>query len=221
MKNVQSSTTPINHQPAFNNALQKAHVVAVDEQIYTVKTSYDQLEAIKAASCLLTPQKGDQVLIAQLEYEQAIIIAIITQAQPAQQNYQLSPNVHLVTGNGQLALVAKQFDCFASHDTNFYTQNLSMTAERSAASFNQHHLQSQLVTENIGHLESDVSTIEQVVTSYNFTAQYAFEKVTDIQHQIIGQCHMHVNKNYRFDCDTADFYAEGDIKMEGKQIHMG
>lgn len=221
MKNLQTTAEQLPHNSALNSGLVIGAVSKVNNDSYHVTTAMGAIHAIKAASCLLTPQKGDEVIIAELEFSSAVIIAIVKQANDKQQSYQLSPEVHLTTHEGKLAVVSKQFNCIASEAANIYSQNLTINAETATASYSNYNFNSQFCTQTIGQHESTIASMTQTVDSYNFTAKHAFEKISELHHQVLGQLHMLIDKNYRVDCESADFFAENDIKMDADQIHMG
>ena len=221
MKALNTSSAQLTPNLNVNTGLQTGVVTLVGEQHYQVSTKSGTVTAIKADSCLLTPQKNDSVIVAEMDYDLAVIIAIIKQANREQQTYQLNPGVHLTTNNGQLAIISEQFDCIASQQANIYTQNLSLNAENAAAKFNRYTINTTFYSEMIGHLESVAAIIDQTVETHNFTAKHSFEEISELQHRVIGNLHMLVDKNYRLDCETADIYSEGDIKLEAAQIHMG
>lgn len=220
MKATNTSQSNVAAPLNLNNGLSMGYIQSTSEENFQVSTKLGTVTAIKADSCLLAPAKNDQVLIAEVDFELAVIIAIVKQADRNQQTYQLNPGVHLTTHQGKVAIFSEQFDCIAAQQVNLYGQQLNLTANRANVNTQNYTLTSDFYSEEVGHLESVAAVVDQNVESYHFMAKNAFETISELQHRVIGNLHMLVDKNYRLDSETVDIYSEGDMKLQAEQIHM-
>jgi hypothetical protein len=222
MKNLSSLTLSKNRLDF--TTMPEISVGVVNKNInngWQITTTNDCITAIKAASCLLTPAIGDEVLFVQVPPSRAFILAVLSQANITQQTYHLSPMVALTANDGQLNLQAQSLNCITAESISLTSNSLHFFAERAKVNVSNYDFNAEYVHNSIAHLQNTVAVCDETISNYNFNAEQVFEYVTEIQHQVLGNYHSIVQQNYHLDCDTMDVYAEGDIKLQGDQIALG
>lgn len=212
---------PANSVPNMMPIMATGNIQLAGDKQWIIKTDMGPITATEAASCLLLPSVGDEVLYVQTQDDRTLILAILTQANQKAQTYKLGESVHFNTIDGELLLNANQFTAVTTQAVNIFTQNLTLSADIARSNYNKYELNSEYLTNTINHMQSFVGILDQNVDTYNLEAKHLFQRVSELQHQVLGYLQTYVQHNYRLDCDTADIYAKGDVKLDGEQVLLG
>jgi hypothetical protein len=107
LKKSDSVVVPLSK--VFEQVLIKARVHAKTEQTYTLKPENGvMMVAMRAASCLLQPEVGDQVLMCCIDPGEYFILAVLVQANVSQSQISVVGDLILQSTEGSVTLNAKQ-----------------------------------------------------------------------------------------------------------------
>lgn len=159
----------------------------------------------RAASCLMTPESGDRVLIASAD-EQLWLLAVLERAESHQPatigvdgDLRIAPSGELSLSSGKLSVTADSGDC---HITTMNYSGKSLTAWLSLSRLVGDRFESvwQSVTQLSHRLLRRTQTLEQVRA---------------------GQLDMQAEDYLRAHAQHTFITAKGITKVESEQIHMG
>ncbi|OZI17523.1 hypothetical protein CAL18_15490 [Bordetella genomosp. 7] len=178
--------------------------------------------ARQAASCLLMPQPGDQVLISGPDPTRVYLIAVIEQASPELAQLETAGDLVLRSRSGSVSLESAQGVRLAGRK--------SVDVETEA--FKLQSQDAQLVTEKMKFLGAEVNatvgatrligkTYEAVMDRLSFLSRVTFRAAEEVEHVRAGSLDYRADKSARLHASYTMVTGESLVKVDAKQIHMG
>ncbi|KAF1070024.1 DUF3540 domain-containing protein [Variovorax sp.] len=159
----------------------------------------------RAASCLLQPSVGDTVLVAGPRRDQAYLIAVITQADPAQARLAVDGVLTLQAGT-RLELAAPELDLQARKaqlevgEMDYRGGEVRITT---------------LVARFVGR------TCETVLDRLSVLTRSSFRLTEEVEQVRAGQIDYQAEETLRLHAKNTLVSSKGLVKVDGEQIHMG
>jgi hypothetical protein len=181
---------------------QVAEVLSRDGEACTVLQDGRETTARRAFSCLVEPEPGDVVLVAQGAY----VLAVLERRSAAAMRIALPDGATVAADGGRLNLAAQTLVMQAA-TTQLATQTLGVAATQTDA--------------RLGRVSAIAEAIETIATriigrfrrSYRFVEEGEHLRARDIDQRASG--HMTLKG------DTTTLQAGLVVKIDGAQIHMG
>ena len=191
-----------------------AKVVAMNKENQAIEVCLDGavIRIKKAASCLLMPAVGDVVLVSGADINHAYVIAVLEQANTAQQEIAIEGNV-LVSAPSltfkseqlismqttQVALKAQEANCIIEH-TQFVGKEMKAT---------------------IGLVQLVGKVYEAIVDRLSHMSKRAF-RITEQTEQVrVGTLDYQAENSARIHAKYTMVTAKDLVKVDSDQIHMG
>jgi len=196
---------------ASNSGTTFGDIVFCSDGQYRVKTDKGLLPAMVSASCLLSPEVGDRVILL-ADSEQLYITSILVKASQAEQ---------VLTVPGQLTVNAKAIK-FNSEET-FEVEAKTVGFSASVANFkfgvlNQLALKMALVAEKLDVTAQRIRrTAKQEYTLFD----QQHERVTDTKNVQAGRWIQRVHKQWIARSERTTITASKEVKLDGKRIDLG
>src|SRR5690606_12290703 len=106
---------------------------AGSENTYTVRCDNHDWQGERAASCLLSPQEGDTVLISGPVPSQVFLIAVIYQANPDASHLEVQGDLMITARDGEIALQAdRSLHLQAADNASLKASKLDMSADEAS-----------------------------------------------------------------------------------------
>lgn len=217
--------TAIAKRVEHESVLQEMGVVArVDrgsgEARYQVEHDGVTYDARRAVSCLVEPEEGDQVLFAGRPSTDLYVLAVLERPTAAI-TVQVPGDLTLRVDKGRFAVAAVGVDLVSSRD-------LSLTSHEVAVRTSHAHVlakQIELVGER---LFGDVEAVKMVTRAFERVAERVVERVKrsyryieESDHVRSGQLDYVAEESLRLKGENAFVQADGLVKVDGDQIHLG
>ena len=175
------------------------------------------LPARRAASCLLTPQPGDTVLLAQTARGTASwVLAVLERATPdtvAALSVAGACDTQL-TSAGSLTLLAGDR---LAHAAQHYT----LLAESAQIDVETVTLRSRFTRWVADAIETTARTIDSVTERYTLRARSSLRVTSEADTLRAGQVDVHAEAGLLLSGEQAIVQARGVVKVNGKQVHVG
>jgi Protein of unknown function (DUF3540) len=165
----------------------------------------ERLHCPRAASCLLQPSVGDTVLVAGPRRDQAYLIAVITQADPAQARLAVDGVLTLQAGT-RLELAAPELDLQARKarleigEMDYRGGEVRITT---------------LVARFVGR------TCETVLDRLSVLTRSSFRLTEEVEQVRAGQIDYQAEETLRLHAKNTLVSSKGLVKVDAEQIHMG
>lgn len=183
------------------------------DAFYIIEAAQRRIRAVQAVGCLLAPQIGDTVLLAEDTEERAYIVAVLTRdaAKPAQIN--LPADTVLAAPNGSLLLCAhKQLTLDAPE--------LFLQADKGIAEIKETQFTADTVTLSISQLRAVWSAVES-------RAERVVQRISRLYRRIgmedsqLEELHCTVDKTCAIDAKEVRIEAEERLRLDGDRVELG
>jgi len=190
----------------------------------TVRVAQKAVKARRAASCLLEPKVGDQVLVAVTDGDHSFVLAVLVQGARETKGGILSieGDMTLRAPSGKVAVVA--------------SDAVSITSAKevavSAPELSVHSLKTTFFSESLSYIgrkiEGEVERLKVVAQVVDRTIDRVSEKIkrsyrtVDEMEQVkAGELDVVVKGNVSVHADNTILSADKLVKVDGEQIHLG
>lgn len=178
--------------------------------------------ARQAASCLLVPQPGDQVLISGPDAARVYLIAVIEQADPGRAQLETAGDMVLRSRSGSVALESAQAVRLAGQQAvSIDTASLKVQAEDAHCVTGQMKYLGAEVAATIGTTRLVGKVYEAVMDRLSFLSRVSFRAAEEVEHVRAGSLDYRADKTARVHASYTMVTGENLVKVDAKQIHMG
>ncbi|MVW78018.1 DUF3540 domain-containing protein [Bordetella sp. 02P26C-1] len=190
-----------------------AYVVECDGRPWTAR---------RAASCLLTPQLGDQVMISGPDASRVYLIAVVEQAEPAHSALETAGDMVLRAGSGNLTLEAPQaLRLNGKEEVTVETPSLRLQAQAADFTANTLTYIGNEVAATVGSTRLVGKVYEAVMDRLSLLSRITFRVAEEVEHVRTGSLDYRADKSARVHGAYTMITADKLVKVDGKQIHMG
>ncbi|OZI72561.1 MULTISPECIES: DUF3540 domain-containing protein [Bordetella] len=193
-----------------------------EDGIFTVDCDGRTWHARQAASCLLAPREGDEVLISGPDAARVYLIAVTRQADPRQASLETAGDMVLRSHSGNVALEAAGAVRLAGRDA----------VQVETGAFRLQATDAHFVAEKAKYTAAEVSatvgatrligkTYEAVMDRLSFLSRVTFRAAEEVEHVRAGSLDYRADKSARLHASYTMVTGENLVKVDAKQIHMG
>jgi hypothetical protein len=191
-----------------------------DGKIFQVETHGGTIAAKMAASCLLQPQPGDQVLVSCAPAETFILAVLNRMENDFILNF--PGNTTINSPEGQLKLQAREdLQLTSLKDISIQAPKVNTVAKEQLLITEEIKLMSDKAHVNV----TEVSLIaKNVITAFDQLTQHAknvMRVVENMETLQIGHLVKHIKKTLTIRTGQAVISAEKDMRLDAERIHMG
>lgn len=201
--------------------LEYATVEEAHEGALALRTPHGPATARLAASCLLAPEPGDRVLVS-LDREEAFVLAVLERSGAGERRLVLPGPARLEVPEGRLSIAARDGVSLASAtEVSLAAPDLAMSAARLTAG----------VTETAftgAGLEARVARIKVVARAVDSFLGRCVERMVSCLRQVrehdetqAGSARQIVEGTLTVHTANTVHLAEGHVKIDAEQIHLG
>ncbi|MBO9356841.1 DUF3540 domain-containing protein [Bordetella petrii] len=189
---------------------------------YAVECDGRVWHARQAASCLLTPQSGDQVLISGPDPTRVYLIAVIEQADPRSARLETAGDMVLHSRSGSVSLEGAQSVRLAGRDAvHVETASLRLQAQDAHCVTEKMKYLGAEVTATVGTTRLVGKVYEAVMDRLSFLSRVTFRAAEEVEHVRAGSLDYRADKSARVHASYTMITGENLVKVDAKQIHMG
>ena len=176
----------------------------------------------QAASCLLAPQAGDQVLISGPDATRVYLIAVVEQADPSSAQLETAGDVVLRSRGGSVSLESTQAVRLAGQaSVSIDTASLKLQAKDAYCVAEQMKYLGAEVTATVGTTRLVGKVYEAVMDRLSFLSRVTFRAAEEVEHVRAGSLDYRADKSARLHASYTMVTGENLVKVDAKQIHMG
>ncbi len=178
--------------------------------------------AKSAASCLVLPETGDEVLVCHSSDEApAYILAVLKRKAPSEGLLRLPGGASMHTDCGKLTIHAKEVSLQGKDRVQVDSAHLAINTEKTELKMKHLHawfdlletyaLQANLVAKNM------TSTVGRLLQR----ARESFRWVEELDETRAGRVRVKVDGRYQMQTEHTTIQAEGIVKIDGQKIDLG
>ncbi len=180
---------------------------------YVVAISQQRVIAVRAVGCLLVPEGGDMVLLAEGPANRGYILSVLHRAADRPARVCLPPDTVVAAKGGDLLLQADEAISLSASDLGFYADN-------GVAELRETNFTGNRVEISINSLSAFWQTVEQRVDR-------VFERISQLYRRIgsedsqLGQVHCSVDENYSVEAEEVSIEADKRLRLDGERVELG
>ncbi|SAI69892.1 Protein of uncharacterised function (DUF3540) [Bordetella ansorpii] len=189
---------------------------------YAVRCDGREWLARRAASCLLTPELGDTVMISGPDASRVYLIAVIEQADPASGTLEMEGRMLLRSRTADVALQAAADVRIAGREgVRVETGKLHVQADEAGCSAARMHYVAGEVQGAVGTMRLVGRVYEAVVDRLSHLSRMAFRSVGEVEQVRVGTMDYQAGQSARVHAPYTVVTADALVKVDAKQVHMG
>lgn len=193
-----------------------------DDGVYMVECDGHQWRTKLAASCLLLPQVGDQVLISGPEASRVYLIAVVEQADPLRTELETLGDMVLRSRTGSVSLnAAKDVSLTGVESVGIDTAALTLQAKQASFVTEKMQYVGAEVTATVGSTRVVGKVYEAIMDRLSFLSRVTFRAAEEVEHVRAGSLDYRADKSARLHASYTMVTGDNLVKVDAKQIHMG
>ncbi len=204
--------------------MQYGQVLDVEGGRFVVRADDFEVSAERAASCLLLPRCGDEVLLVLDDHGTGFILAVLRQQTAEGQEAELAfdHSVKVTVKHGGLSLSAEQnLNIGSDREIVCAAPKMGLHADEGEATFDRLTYLGRSVTGHIKNLKTVAVNVEQIFSRLTQRLTNAFRYVREHEDVQTGSTRYLVEETLALHAKNANHVAEEIVSINGKQINLG
>jgi hypothetical protein len=209
--------------PAYDPVHLLGRVVArEDDGSYRVECDGQPWRARRAASCLLAPAEGDEVLISGPDAGRVYLIAVTEQADPAHARLELSGDVVLGCADGGVALESRgEISLRGKAAVRIETDEFLMRARDARWVADRIRYVATELQATVGTTRLVGKAYEAVLDRLTLMSRLSFRTTEEVEQVRAGTLDYQAEQAARLHANYTMVTGAELVKVDAKQIHMG
>lgn len=188
---------------------------------FVVRSGNGELEARRAASCLLEPGPDDLVLLASTSTGEVYVLAVLERGSDGPAQLKLDSDLEL-HANGKLALHGKQGINLATEATlGLVARSLEAVAKEGNLLVRTLSVLSESLHTETGKLNLLAAAVDAVAERVHSKLGSVYRRVETLEQVRAGQVHLRVEGNLDLRGNNTLVTAQRLVKLNAEQVHMG
>ncbi len=193
-----------------------------DGAAFTVQTASGPVAARRAASCLLEPNDGDTVLLARTDRGAYWIFTVLERDASRSAEISVDGDLRLRTARGKIALVAQEgVEIISAATTKIVSSGIDVRSTKMNVVVEGLELVGTYVKAEVGRAKLFAESLDHVLDRFSQKVKRSYRHVEDLDQVQAGSMHHRVEKTLRVHAHDTALTADGLVKIDGKQIHVG
>ncbi len=198
--------------------------VDLDEQGFLVDTPFGYIRARKAEGCLITPVKGDKVLLYADSAENAYILSVLERNSKASSAREMAFDgpVEIVTKNGRLDIRSQQdIRILSSRDILINSEGLNLSARQGNFFIEQFRLLGNILTAKIKRIKTVADSVDSIFRRAVERLKSSYRYITGHEEVQARSTRTLVDETMVVQTKNTIHKAKENVKIDASQIHMG
>lgn len=205
---------------AGDGELRGATVLLAGEGKLLLATDDGQLEAERAASCLLEPTAGDRVLVASVD-GQAFVLAVLRREASAPARIDVEGGLELRARSGRVALVGREVELTASEQARVTAPRLDLSVLAATLFADALAYVGSRVEAEVGKVSLVADVVDTVAERLRQRLQRSYRFVEGLDQVRSGTLDAKATVYARIHAPDTVLTADKLVKIDGEQIHVG
>lgn len=199
-----------------------ATVVRVEDTALIVRTELSECRARRAASCLLAPEEGDLVLLAQATDGRAYVLAVLERDESAAARLTFEGDLDIRLPRGRFAVAAQEgVEIFSGKDVSVVSGEVSVRATEGNVVLQSLSYLGSIVQAEVERARVIAASVDTVFDRLSQRVKRAYRFVEESDHLRAKNIDYVAGKTLSVRGENTLVTAEELVKVDGDQIHLG
>lgn len=186
-----------------------------------VTTARGRVSARRAASCLLDPGEGDTVLVGRVDGD-AWVLAVLDRDTSRSAEISVEGDLRLRAARGKVAIVAQEgIDLISAGTTKIVSNGLELRTNTAHVLVEGLDFVGGWVKAEVDRAKLYAQSLDQVLDRFSQRVKSSYRRVEEMDQLQAGSAHHRIEKTLRVHSHDTALTADGLVKIDGKQIHVG
>ncbi len=196
-------------------------VVAVGDAL-EIASSSGSYSARRAASCLLAPEVGDQVLVAFIPGHPSYVLAVLERDPSAPARVNVDGDLAIHAAGGRVSITSSEgLDLLTEGEATVVAKGLNVHATRGNVVLDQLAFLGSAVVAEMGKAKLVTAALETIADRVVMRAKRAYRFVEELDHLRAERLDYVANSTLSLRGENTVVTAEQLVKLDGEQIHVG
>ncbi len=202
--------------------MEYGHIISREASLFLVNTSFGEVSAVRAASCLLEPASGDKVLLAVDIHGGAYVLAVLERDESLAAELAVDGDARLTARGGSLTLTAERDLALACGDTlSAVADSVTVHAGRGAAVIERLSVVGRSLKTRFKRVKSVAQSVDLACRSYTQRLTESFRFVKEHDEVQAGSQRVLVEELMALHAKNHSVMAEEQVVINAEQIHLG
>lgn len=189
--------------------------------LFAVTSGNTEYEGRCAASCLLEPQAGDEVLLAIVPERGAFILSVLVRSGEAAR-LRVEGDLEIQVANGGVVIAARDgIDLVSTSNVGITSETLKLTTKAAEMVLDNLSLVGATVQAQMTKVKVIAESIDQVADRLTQRLKRAYRFVAEMDQVRAARVDIAAEKTMNLHAQNAVMTAEELVKVDGGQIHLG
>lgn len=200
-----------------------AIVESLDGRDLVVRSPAGRARATRAASCLLLPGPGDQVLLSEDDFGRAYVLAVLERsAEHGDNRLCLDGPTRLEVNGGQLSIAAGQgVELSSAAHVSLAATELNVHAARAEIGLEETRMAGKSFSASIERIRTIARSADSFFHSWVQRMTSCFRYVRELDETQTAAARQLVEGTLTVQTGNSVHLAEGHVKIDAEQIHLG
>lgn len=204
--------------------LEYGEVVDESQEVLAIRTSFGNVTARRASSCLMQPRPGDRVLVSRDADGAGYVLSVLEQAEGHERETRLvvDGDLSIHARHGDLSLTADRNATLAAEDAlALASKKISVHAGLGEIVIERLSVAGKALQIRIRRIRTVASSVEQTVRRLTQRLQDSFRYVEDQDEVQCGSARYLVEDSLTMQSRNAVHMAEEVVTINAEQVHLG
>jgi hypothetical protein len=200
---------------------QETAFVMADDPLL-VRAAGIEYRADRAASCLLRPTKGDEVLVALLPDRRAFVLAVLTRADGERTEIRVEGDLTLRSEQGRVDIASPAgVSVVTPEEITMVSGRLSLRAVATTLASEAVAVVGKTVTGEIDRVKLAAKSLDSVLDRFTQRVKRSIRMIEESDHVRAERIDYAAEKSVRLHAENTVITAKELVKVDGGQIHLG
>ena len=196
-------------------------ITRVEGALLTVASGNTEYQARRAASCLLSPEVGDDVLIAAVPERGTFVLSVLVRTGEAAR-LSVDGDLEIQARGGRVVVAARDgVDLVSTAGVGITSQNLRVTSRVAELVLDNLSMVGSLAQAHVTRVKVAAETIDQAAQRLTQRLQRAYRFVAEMDQLRAARVDIAADKTVHVHGENAVVTAAELVKVDGGQIHLG
>jgi hypothetical protein len=211
-------------QKLYSNSLNQelGTVLRAEEDWYVLKMDRHELRAKRATSCMIEPEPGDLVLALVAASGPSYVLAVLEQQDASRARMVSDGNLEILLRQGKLSVACQEGIGLVTAKTLALTSgDLEVRAVNGTTSIQNMSFLGSFLQAQIQRIKLTASSFDSVLERFLQKVGRSYRIISEVDHVRAEQIDYVAKNNASLRAKNAMITAEGLVKLDGDQIHLG
>jgi len=197
-------------------------LVAVDRELFTVRTALAEVKARRALGCLVAPLVGDRVLVAVEERGDAFVLSVLERGEAAETSIDVDGDLRLRSRSGKVSIAAQEgVELVSPERVRVTTAAVEVSALEGRFVTQALSVIGGAVRAELGKIKLLADTLDAAIERVSQRVERSYRTVGLIDQVRAQHIDYAAAGNAQLRGENAIVSADDLVKVNGEQVHIG